>query len=113
MLVSIVLKGRKAIWHSEESEVFAANSLEQLEDEFEVLEDSRDDFKNIVSANWRYWWQPCLSEKCFVNGKYVTRGAKAINKRTGGVMENYEVLPLICGVYGGKDDICQVTTSYN
>ncbi len=116
MLVSVILDGRKAIWYGEDSEVYAANSLEQIEDHFrECLdgEDCTDEHKNVISSNWRYWWTPCVSEKECKKGKLVTKGTQVKSTITGKVMEQYERLPLICGVYGSAKDISQVLTSYN
>ncbi len=113
MLFDVVLKGRKAIWHGDESGVFAAKSLEQLNAEFGV-EEFPDEYGCVVSSNWKYWWTPCTSEKEFnrKTGKYITKGAPVFNRK-GELVECYEKLPLICGVYGGSDDIAQVLTSYS
>lgn len=114
MICDVVLQGRVAIWHGEESEVFAANSVEQLDEEFGKLDDEAyyDNNGNVVSKNWRYWWSPCVCEKQWKDGKYITCGTPVYN-RSGELMEEFEKLPLICGVYGGGDDVAQVTTSYN
>ena len=112
MICDVVLKGRKAVWYGDETEVFAAKSLKQIEDEFGITEEFPDEYNNIVSANWRYWWKVCLSEKEYTNGKYITKGASVYNKH-GELIPEYERLPLICGVYGGADDVAQVLTSYN
>ncbi|HDY8168844.1 TPA: hypothetical protein RQK98_004173 [Vibrio vulnificus] len=112
MITDVVLQGRKAIWSGDETEVFAAKSLKCIEDEFGITEEFPDEYGNVVSANWRYWWRPCLCEKQYQNGKYITRGKPAYN-RHGELMEEFEYLPLICGVYGAADDVAQVSTSYN
>lgn len=112
MIADIKLQGRKAIWSGEESEVFAAKNLKQVEDEFGITEEFPDEYNNVVSTSWRFWWKPCLSEKVWKDGKYITRGKPAYN-RCGELMEAFEYLPLICGVYGGADDVVQVYTSYN
>lgn len=112
IITRTVLQERVAIWYGDETEVFAANSIEQLEDEFGVDEVFKDEYNNVVSTNWRYWWTPCLTEKAYVDGKFVSKGQKAYNKH-GELIAEYEYLPLICGVYGGADDVAQVLTSYN
>ncbi|WP_114774495.1 hypothetical protein [Vibrio cholerae] len=113
MICDVVLQGRKAFWHGEESEVFAAKSVDQLNDEF-GMEEAADEYGNLVSANWRYFWRPCVSEKEWNSqtGKHITKGQPAYNKK-GHLLAEYEVLPLICGVYGDAEDIAQLTTSYN
>ncbi|HEJ2457999.1 TPA: hypothetical protein SLZ51_002349 [Vibrio cholerae] len=113
MISDVVLQGRKAFWHGEESEVFAAKSFEQLNDYF-GMEEAEDERGNLVSTNWQYFWRPCVSEKGWDNkkGRYITKGAPCYNKR-GELINEYEVLPLICGVYGNAEDIAQLTTSYN
>lgn len=88
MICDVVLQGRVAIWHGEESEIFAAKNLKQLNDEFGMNEEFPDKFDNVISKDYRFWWKPCIDEEG-------------------------NVLPLICGVYGGADDVAQVTTSYN
>lgn len=114
MISDIVLKGRKAIWQGDETEVFAAKSLEQIEREFGVTEEFPDEHGNIVSRSWKYWWTPCVSEKEWDSNKkkYITKGGVVKNK-TGEIIYYYEKLPLICGVYGGADDVAQVLTSYS
>ncbi|ELJ8564032.1 hypothetical protein RUK47_002934 [Vibrio cholerae] len=113
MISDVVLKGRKAFWHGEESEVFAAQSFEQMNDEF-GMEEAADEHGNLVSADWRYFWRPCVSEKEWDSkkGKYITKGAPCRNKE-GELMAEYEVLPFICAVYGNADDVAQLTTSYH
>ncbi|MGD8109347.1 hypothetical protein [Vibrio sp. TRT 17S01] len=120
MICDVVLQGRKAIWYGEESEVYAAQSAEQIEKYFgtDSLEEMREGLKKgeskdfVISRNWRYWWTPCICEKEWGNGKYITRGVPVRNKK-GELIEHYEALPLICGVYGDSETVAQVTTSYN
>ncbi len=114
MISDAVLKGRVAIWQGDESEVFAAKSLKQIEDEFGVTEEFPDDNGNVVSRNWKYWWTLCVSEKEWdsKNKKYLTKGSKVLNK-DGSAINYYERLPLICGVYGGENDVAQVLTCYS
>lgn len=113
MIADVTLQGRKAFWHGEETEVFAAKNFEQLNGAFGMDED-KDASGNLVSANWRYFWRPCVSEKEWNSqtGKYITKGQPVYSKK-GHLLAEYEVLPLICGVYGGAQDIAQLTTSYN
>ena len=114
MISDVVLKGRVAIWQGDESEVFAAKSLKQIEDEFGVTEEFPDEHGNIVSKSWKYWWTTCVSEKEWdtKKQKYVTKGSVVKNK-DGEPVNYYERLPLICGVYGGTNDVAQVLTSYS
>lgn len=113
MIADVVLQGRKAFWHGDETEVFAAKSFDQLNDEF-GMEEFPDEFGNVVATNWKYWWKCCVSEKewCHKKGKYITKGSP-VHNRKGEIMEELERLPLICGVYGGAEDVAQVSTSYN
>lgn len=116
MLFSVILKDRKAIWYGEESEIYAANSIEQIENHFREgldTDDLIDEHKNVISKNWRYWWRPIVSEKEYKKGKFITKGTPVKSKSTGKVMKEFERLPLICGVYGDKEEIVQVATSYN
>ncbi|MPX98234.1 hypothetical protein EHW61_16535 [Salinivibrio sp. VYel6] len=102
MIVDVTLKGRKAIWHGEESEVHAAKSVEQINDHYGM-----DEGGEVITSNWHYWWQMQL---CEIGDKMV--GKPAIG-RDGTVIPHYELLPLVCAVYGNADDVCQVSTSYN
>ncbi|GAB3528565.1 hypothetical protein [Photobacterium alginatilyticum] len=111
MITDVTLQGRKAIWFGEESEIFAAKNLEQLENEFGEKEEFPDAYGNVVSADWRFWWKPCLCEKDYKNGKYITHGQPAYN-RQGELTVAFEYLPLICGVYGNTNDVAQVSSSY-
>ncbi|EOW9163191.1 hypothetical protein ACN1T8_003812 [Vibrio cholerae] len=110
MISDVVLKGRKAFWHYEESEIFAAQSLEQLNDSFRMDADEAGD---LLSADWRYFWKPQLSGKAWdaKKRKCITKGAPAFNS-DGEALNHCEILPLICAVWGGKDVICQISTSY-
>ncbi|EGR3853003.1 hypothetical protein DEH12_16710 [Vibrio cholerae] len=112
MISDVVLKGRKAFWHGEESEVFAAQSFEQLNDFF-GMEEATDEDGNLASADWRYFWKPQLCGKAWdaKKRKCITKGAPAFNS-DGEALNHCEILPLICAVWGGKDDICQISTSY-
>lgn len=113
MIADVVLQGRKAFWHGDETEVFAAKSFEQLNDEF-GMEEFPDDEGNLVAANWKYWWKTCVSEKkwCNKKGKYITKG-QLMYGADGELIQEHERLPLICGVYGGADDVAQILTSYS
>lgn len=124
MIFDVVLKGRKAIWYGEESEVYAANSVEQIEKYFgtDYLEEMREDIRKtieengeedfVISRNWRYWWTPCVCEKEYKDGKYITRGGTVFN-RSGELIKYYETLPLVSAVYGDSETVAQVSTSYN
>jgi hypothetical protein len=115
MIVDSLLQGRKAFWHGEESEVYAAKSLQCLDEEFGVQDDyCYDKNGNVAWSNYKTWWKPCLSEKCWdsKNGKFTTKGKTVYNK-DGELVECHEILPLICAVYGDKEDIAMITTSYN
>lgn len=109
MIVSVVLQGRKAIWHGEETEIFAANSVEQLDEEFGKMDDELfyDENSNVVSNNWKFWWTPCA----FEIGIDEMKGQPVKNK-DGSINPYYESLPLICGVYGDSNTIAMVSTSY-
>ncbi len=87
MICDITLQGRVAMWHGDESEIFAAKNLEQLNEEFGV-EEFPDKFNNVISKSYKFWWLPCVDE-------------------------DGNVLPSISGVYGGGDDVAQVSTSYD
>ncbi|OOF25080.1 hypothetical protein BZJ19_10195 [Salinivibrio proteolyticus] len=108
-IVDVTLKGRKAYCYEDESEIYAAKSAEQIKEEFPPLcsQDEDDLLTELVSADWRYWWQPQL---CEIGDKMV--GKPAIG-RDGTAIPHHELLPLICAVYGDGDDVCQVSTSYN
>ncbi|MEZ9372138.1 hypothetical protein AB4235_05590 [Vibrio cyclitrophicus] len=112
MIVDITLQGRKAIWSGDESEVFAAKDIEHVEQYFGITEEFKDEHDNVASSNWRFWWAPCLCEKEYKDGRYVLRGKQAFNKH-GEKMEQFETMPLICGVYGDASDVAQILTSYN
>lgn len=107
-IVDVTLKGRKALWHGEESEIFAAKSVKHLNDEFGVIDDDYpNDNAGVAFKSWKPWWIPCLNEKePGVNGHPV-------KMKDGSIHPHYVSLPLICNVYGGSDSICQVSTSYN
>ena len=113
MLVDVVLQGRKAYWYGEESETFAAPSLREFEDEFgeNFIEECE---VGLAWKSYKTWWKPCLCEKAWDSdkGKYITKGKPVYNKQ-GELIEYWEYLPLINGVYGGKDDVAMLTTSYN
>lgn len=107
-IVDVTMKGRKALWHGEESEIFAAKSVEQLNDEFGVPdEDYPDECGGIAFKSWKTWWIPCLNEK--------EPGLKGqpVKMKDGTIHPHYVSLPLICNVYGDGDCIAQVSTSYN
>lgn len=106
MLFDVVLKGRKAIWYGEESEIFAANSVEQCHEEFKLSDDDECE-GGVISSNWRYWWAPCA----FEIGVDNIKGGLVKNK-DGSINPYYESLPLICGVYGDANTVAQVSTSY-
>lgn len=113
MLFDVIVKGRKAIWYGEESEVFAANSMEQIEEHFgeDLLSELTENDGDCVlpkSKSYKFWWKPCA----FEIGIDDMKGKPVINK-DGTVNPYYESLPLICGVYGDKEEIVQVATSYN
>lgn len=112
MIVDITLKGRKAIWSGDESEVFAAKDIEHVELYFGITEEFKDEYDNVVSSNWRFWWAPSLCEKECKNGRYVLKGKQAFNKH-GEKVEHLEIMPLINGVYGDANDVAQILTSYN
>lgn len=124
MLFDVVLKGRKAIWYGEESEVYAAQNVAQIEKYFgtNYLEEMREDIRKsieenesedfVISRDWRFWWSPCVCEKAYKNGKYITRGGPVLNKQ-GELIKHYESLPLISAVYGDSETVAQVSTSYN
>ena len=78
--------------------------MEQLKDEFG--ETDVDFNSNVISKDYRFWWQQCAFEIGDAKGKPV------INK-DGTVNEYLCSLPLICSVYGDGDEIAQVSTSYN
>lgn len=107
MIAYVALQGRKAIWYGEESEVFAANSVEQCHDEFK-WSDNDECEGGIIYSSWRYWWSPCA----FEIGVDDMKGNPVRNK-DGSINPYYESLPLICGVYGDKETVAQVSTSYN
>ncbi|AUS00312.1 hypothetical protein NVP1273O_35 [Vibrio phage 1.273.O._10N.286.54.C7] len=107
MIADVALKGRKAIWYGEESEVFAANSAKQCHKEYSCGDDDECE-GGIVSSDWRFWWSPYA----FEIGIDEMKGKPVINK-DGSINPYYESLPLVCGVYGGPNDIAQVSTSYN
>lgn len=110
-IVDVVLQGRRAIWFGEETEVFAAISHSQLEDEFGPAADyEKDDNENVISKDWRYWWKPIASEKQFSEGRFITKGSKVYSKK-GELIEYLEKLPLICGVHGNRYTISQVSTT--
>lgn len=111
MLFDVVLKGRKAIWYGEESEIFAANSVEQCHEEFKLLDNDECE-GGVISSNWRYWWTPCVCEKAYKNGKYITRGGPVLNKQ-GELIKYYESLPLISAVYGNSETVAQISTRDN
>lgn len=103
-----VLKGRKALWHGEVSEVFAANSVEQLNEEFGVIdEENPNENVGVSFTGVKGWWKPCVNEK-----EEGLRGQPVKNK-DGTINPNYISLPLICNVYGDGETIAQVSTSYN
>lgn len=107
MIADVALKGRKAIWYGEESEIFAANSVQQCHEEYSWSEDDECQGE-VIPSSWKYWWKPCA----FEIGIDDMKGNPAKNK-DGSINPYYEILPLICGVYGDENEICQVSTSYN
>lgn len=108
MIADVVLQGRKAYWYGQENDVYAAMSFEHINDYFGDFEEE-DEFGNLISADWRYWWQDCLNEQATDSkGKFVMKGSKAFNK-SGEVMVGFEVLPLISAVYGGGNEVAIVS----
>lgn len=116
MIVDVVLQGRKAIWYGEETEIFACQNVEQIEAEFkegcltemrEYLESGeRSEF--VSWTDWKEWWKPCV----FEIGTEPRKGKPVINSN-GTINPYMEVLPIICGVNGDANKICQISTSYN
>lgn len=107
MIVDVALQGRAAYWYQEETEIYAARSLEDIEYYFGEVEEFPDDWCNLVSADWRWWWGYQAGE---VEGKI--KGKKCKN-RDGEIMKGWQVLPIICSVYGGPFDVAQVSTGCN
>ena len=110
MIVDITLKGRKCFWFGEDSEMYAAKSLQQLID---IYGDPDPDFPEdekggLVSSNYKVWWKPIL----VVKGDGYCKGAK-VKDKYGKVSEIYETSPLISGVFGNEDQDCPVSTSYS
>lgn len=107
MISDVALKGRKAIWYVEESEIFAANSVKQCHEEYSCGDNDECE-GGVISLNWRFWWIPCA----FEIGVDDMKG-KPVKNKDGSINPYYESLPLICGVYGDENEICQISTSYN
>ena len=90
IIENAVLKGRKVFWFGEETEIFVAKSVEQLveeyglQDEDETLEEQSGQLP--ISYLWRIRLLDELDGTCH----------NAINY-----------------VYGDKDTVVQLTTSYN
>lgn len=106
-IVDVVLDGRKAFWHGEETEVFAANSVDQLNDEYGIIDEEEPEKSGGISfTNIKGWWIQCLNEK-----EEGLRG-RTVYRKDGTVNPNYLYLPLICNVYGKADCIAAVSTSY-
>jgi hypothetical protein len=90
-IVDSKLKGRKLFWLGEESEVFLANSVQQLVDAFGVpddvdtIESQSGQFKDVYKFMWMKGW--CEDTQ---KGEYVHSW-----------------------VHGDGDTVCQLSTSYN
>lgn len=90
MLVDIKLKGRKLFWFGEESEVFLANSKQQLIDEFgeiagEAIDEYCERIPNVYNYMWRDWY--CGETE---------RKEKVYN-----------------WIYGDENEVSMISTSYN
>lgn len=106
-IAEVTLKGRKALWHGEVTEVFAANSTDQLNEEYGIIdEENPNDDVGVSFTGFKGWWRPCMNEK-----EEGLRG-QPVKRKDGTINPNYIYLPLICNVYGDADCIAQVSTSY-
>ena len=94
--------------HSTNSREFPVRFFRRQENFIEECE------VGLAWKSYKTWWKPCLCEKAWDSdkGKYITKGRPVYNKQ-GDLIEYLEYLPLINGVYGGKDDVAMLTTSYN
>lgn len=116
MIADIVLDGRKAFWHGETTEIFAAQSVSQLNEEFGLVDEDlpEDEQGGLVSANYKWWWGSVL---CEIEGK--RKGQKPnMRKDTPEHVkkhyeEHYQCLPAICFVFKDGNSISQISTSYN
>lgn len=98
MILDVALQGRKTFWHGESSDIFAAKSAEHIRDYFG--ENSDDCETEQMKGSVKFWWSDCVNEiEDKVKGKRIDK--------------YHELLPLVCNLYGNRDTVCQVSTSYN
>lgn len=101
MIVDVMLKGRRAYWVGEETEIFVAPSHDAL-----INESVHEEAEWGEILGWKVWWTYCLNEidADSPQGKPVLRDGERLNHLT--------LFPLICNAYGDSEEVAVISSQY-